>query len=57
VVVLLIWIWLSLYAVLLGAEINAESERQTVHDTTVGEPMPRGQRGAVKADQGPAAPG
>lgn len=57
VVVLLIWIWLSLYAVLLGAEINAEAERQTLHDTTVGQPRPLGERGAVKADQGPADPG
>jgi membrane protein len=57
VVVLLIWIWLSLYAVLLGAEINAEAERQTLHDTTVGQPRPMGERGAVKADQGPADPG
>jgi len=53
VVVLLLWLWLSLYAVLLGAEINAESERQTLRDTTVGEPRPRGRRDAVKADLGP----
>ena len=29
VVVLLMWLWLSAYAVLLGAELNAEMERQT----------------------------
>jgi membrane protein len=57
VVVLLMWIWLSLYAVLLGAEVNAEAERQTLHDTTVGPSRPLGERGAVKADQGPADPG
>ncbi|TCC54965.1 YihY/virulence factor BrkB family protein [Kribbella pittospori] len=36
VVVLMLWLWLTAYAVLLGAEINAESEEQTVHDTTKG---------------------
>ncbi|HEY6793840.1 MAG TPA: YihY/virulence factor BrkB family protein [Kineosporiaceae bacterium] len=56
VVVLLLWIWLSLCAVLLGAEINAESEKQTVRDTTVGEPVPQGQREALKADLGPDDP-
>jgi membrane protein len=45
VVVLLIWLWLSFYAVLLGAEVNAEVEKQTVRDTTVGEPT----RGASAA--------
>ena len=56
VVVLLMWIWLSLYAVLLGAEINAESEKQTVRDTTTGPARPMGRRGAVKADLGPDDP-
>jgi membrane protein len=56
VVVLLMWIWLSLYAVLLGAEINAESEKQTLRDTTIGPPRPMGQRGALKADLGPDDP-
>jgi membrane protein len=56
VVVLLLWIWLSLCAVLLGAEINAESEKQTVRDTTVGEPVPQGRREALKADLGPDDP-
>jgi membrane protein len=30
VVVLLLWLWITAFVVLLGAEINAESERQTV---------------------------
>lgn len=34
VIVLLIWLWLSALAVLLGAEVNAEAERQTRRDTT-----------------------
>jgi membrane protein len=50
VVVLLVWMWLSCLAVLLGAEINAEAEHQTDADSTVGPPLPRGHRHAVKAD-------
>ena len=50
VVVLLMWLWLSIVAVLLGAEINAEAEKQTVQDTTTGPDKPLGERGAVKAD-------
>lgn len=53
VVVLLLWLWLTSYAVLLGAEINAEAEGQTIKDTTVGPDRPLGQRGAVKADSVP----
>jgi membrane protein len=33
VVVLLLWLWLTMYAILLGAEINAESEQQTLLET------------------------
>jgi membrane protein len=53
VVVLLIWFWITALVVLLGAEINAETEAQTVRDTTTGEPRPMGSRGAVKADEPP----
>ena len=53
VVVLLTWLYLSAYVLLLGAEINAELERQTRADTTVGEPQPMGQRGAHAADTVP----
>jgi membrane protein len=53
VVVLMLWLWLSVYAILLGAEINAESEEQTIRDTTTGPERPLGQRGAVKADSRP----
>lgn len=44
------WIWISAIVLLSGAEINAEMERQTVHDTTVGGEKPLGQRGAWVAD-------
>jgi len=51
VVVLLMWLYVSSYAILLGAEINAEAERQTATDTTTGRAKPMGQRGATVADQ------
>lgn len=53
VVVLLLWLWITNFVVLLGAEINAEAEQQTARDTTTGPPEPLGQRGAVKADSLP----
>ncbi|MBN9107130.1 MAG: YihY/virulence factor BrkB family protein [Propionibacteriaceae bacterium] len=53
VVVMLLWLWITSYAVLLGAEINAESEEQTAKDTTRGAPRPLGERNAVKADSLP----
>jgi membrane protein len=53
VVVMMLWLWITSYAVLLGAEINAEAEEQTAKDTTKGPERPLGQRGAVKADSIP----
>ncbi len=46
----LIWTWLTVQIVLMGAELNAEIEHQTAVDTTTGEPKPLGERGAVVAD-------
>jgi membrane protein len=53
IIVMLFWLWITSYAILLGAEINAESEQQTVQDTTKGEEKPIGERDAVKADSLP----
>lgn len=50
IVIFLMWLFLSAYAVLIGAEINAETERQTFRDSTIGADRPLGQRGAVLAD-------
>jgi len=51
VVVLMLWLYLTSYIVLLGAEVNAESERQTRADTTRGASAPMGERGAAAADE------
>jgi membrane protein len=50
VIILLLWLFLSAFAVLLGAEIDAEIERQTARDTTTGPERPMGQRDAEVAD-------
>jgi membrane protein len=50
VVILLLWLYLTSYIILLGAEINAESEKQTKQDTTKGPPLPMGERRAEAAD-------
>jgi membrane protein len=49
-IALMMWIWLSSSAVLLGAELNAEMEHQTAIDTTTGLDLPMGLRGATMAD-------
>src|SRR5690606_38337073 len=36
IIILMLWLYLTASVVLLGAEINAEIERQTEKDTTVG---------------------
>lgn len=50
IVVFLMWLFLSAYCVLVGALINAEAERQTFRDSTVGPEKPIGERDAVLAD-------
>jgi membrane protein len=49
------WMWISAIVILLGAELNAEIEHQTAHDTTTGHPTPLGWRGAHVADSVGAA--
>jgi membrane protein len=56
VIVLMLWLHLTVYLVLLGAEINAETEHQTAVDTTEGDPVPMGHRDAVVADELPDPP-
>ena len=56
VIVLMLWLYLTCYLVLLGAEINSEAEHQTAHDTTTGEPQPMGERDANMADTLPENP-
>ncbi len=56
VAISMFWLWLSVVLVVLGATINAEAERQTTHDTTVGAERPIGEREAVVADSAPPYP-
>ena len=50
VVVVMLWLYITAYVVIVGAEINAEMERQTAVDTTVGPKRKLGRRGAYAAD-------
>lgn len=50
VIGLMLWIYVTAYIFLIGAEINAEIEHQTAVDTTVGPEKPMGERGAHVAD-------
>jgi membrane protein len=50
VVVLMLWLMISAAMIILGAEVNAEAERQTVEDTTEGHERPLGHRDAYAAD-------
>ena len=54
VVILLLWLWLTSLIILVGAEINSETEQQTAKDTTQGPEKPMGERRAVKADSLPS---
>jgi membrane protein len=57
VIILLLWLYLSAYVILLGAEFNAETEHQTRHDTTGEKNKPLGGRGAHVADTVGRSPG
>jgi membrane protein len=47
---MMMWMWVSMIVVLLGAQLNAEIEHQTAMDSTASPDKPLGHRGAVKAD-------
>lgn len=49
-IVLMLWLYLTSFIVLLGAEINAEAEYHTARDTTTGKARPMGWRNAMAAD-------
>ncbi len=46
----MMWAYISMYILLVAAEIDAEIEHQTAADTTTDGPRPLGRRGAVMAD-------
>lgn len=46
----LMWAWISVIILILGARLNAEMEHQTAVDSTTGSPQPMGRRGAFVAD-------
>ncbi|CAN5238759.1 YihY/virulence factor BrkB family protein [soil metagenome] len=50
VVILMLWLNLTFFIILLGAEINSELEHQTARDTTKGAEKPMGERGAYHPD-------
>lgn len=50
VIGLLVWTWISMIVIIMGAELNAEMEHQTARDSTTGRPEPMGSRGAHVAD-------
>ncbi|QQR38658.1 YihY/virulence factor BrkB family protein [Devosia rhizoryzae] len=49
-IALLTWIWISVTAIIIGAELNSEAEKQTRRDSTAGADSPLGQRDATAAD-------
>ena len=56
VVVVMLWLSLTALSVIVGAELNAELERQTARDSTTGADRPMGARDAYAADTlGPTA--
>jgi membrane protein len=57
VAISMVWLWVTVFLVVLGAVVNAETERQTTRDSTVGPERPLGERGAVVADSAPPYPG
>jgi membrane protein len=57
VAISMLWLWTTVFLVIVGAAVNAETEKQTGRDSTVGPERPLGERGAVVADSAPPYPG
>jgi membrane protein len=56
IIVVMLWLYITALVIILGAELNAEIERQTKRDSTRGPEQPRGRRDATAADTvGPTA--
>jgi membrane protein len=56
VVVLMLWLYITALVVVLGAELNAALETQTIRDSTTGPERPLGERNAQAADSVPSDP-
>lgn len=56
VAISMFWLWLTVLLVVVGAVLNAETERQTGRDSTVGPDRPPGRREATVADDVPPHP-
>jgi membrane protein len=50
IVVLMLWLYYTIFIFVVGAVLNAELEMQTIQDSTTGPPLPMGERGAYVAD-------
>jgi membrane protein len=50
IIAVMMWFWLTSIVVIVGAEINAETEHQTARDSTIGPDRPMGERDARMAD-------
>lgn len=57
VAISMFWLWTTVFLIILGAAVNAETERETTRDSTIGPEQPLGERGAVVADSAPPYPG
>ena len=56
VAISMLWVWITVFLIVIGAAVNAEAERQTARDSTVGPERPLGERDAVVADSAPPYP-
>jgi membrane protein len=56
IIILLLWLFLTAFVVLVGAELNTEMELQTAEDTTAGPEQPSVNARRMPADHVAAAP-